>query len=80
MASSAALRKKEVCYGGVKKLVKQYASTLVEGLVIAVAFAVVDGLRSNALTTVITGGVGLVVGAFLGVGIAERGKQPGPQE
>jgi ABC-type proline/glycine betaine transport system permease subunit len=56
----------------VKKLVKQYASTLLEGLVIAVAFALVDGLRSHVMTSVIAGAAGLVVGVFLGIGIAEH--------
>ena len=55
-----------------KNLVKQYGSTLVEGLVLAVAFAVVDRVQSSGLTTILAGGTGLVVGAFLGVGLAEH--------
>ena len=51
---------------------KQYGSTMVEGLVLAVAFAVVDRVQSSGLTAVLAGGTGLVVGAFVGVGLAEH--------
>lgn len=62
----------EVVHDGVKKLLKQYASTLVEGLVLAVAFAVVDRVQSAGLTAMLAGGTGLVVGALLGIGLAEH--------
>ncbi|MBC7261305.1 MAG: hypothetical protein H5T63_04750 [Chloroflexi bacterium] len=63
-----------------KNLVKQYASTLLEGLVLAVAFAVVDQLRSNLLATASAATVGLVIGVFLGLGIAEYSKKTDTQE
>ena len=68
-----------MCHGGVKKLVKQYASTLVEGLVFALAFAAVDQLRGNALTALISGAAGVGVGALLGLGMAEHGKKSNHQ-
>lgn len=66
-------------YDGVKKLLKQYASTLVEGLVLAVAFALVDRVQSAGLTALLAGGAGLVVGAFLGMGLAEHSHQSDDQ-
>lgn len=73
------LERRRYAYGGVKKLLKQYASTLVEGLVIAMAFALVDQLRSEAMTVVMAGIAGLAVGTFLGMGIAERHNEPDAQ-
>ena len=58
---------------------KQYASTLVEGLVFALAFAAVDQLRSHAFTALLSGAVGVAVGALLGLGMAEHGKKPDHQ-
>ena len=69
----------EVVYDGVKKLLQQYGSTLVEGLVLAVAFAVVDRVQSGGLTTVLAGGAGLVVGAFLGIVLAEHSRKSDDQ-
>jgi hypothetical protein len=65
----------EVVHDGVKKLLKQYASTLVEGLVLAVAFALVDRVQSAGLTALLAGGAGLVVGAFVGLGLAEHSRE-----
>jgi uncharacterized membrane protein YdcZ (DUF606 family) len=64
----------------VKNLVKQYASTLLEGLVLAVAFAVVDQLRSNMQAVISAAAAGLVVGVFLGLGIAEHSKKTETQD
>jgi hypothetical protein len=69
----------EVIYDGVKKLLKQYASTLVEGLVLAVAFALVDRVQSAGFTALLACGAGLVVGAFVGLGLAEHSQKPDDQ-
>jgi len=69
----------EVVHDGVKKLLKQYASTLVEGLVLAVAFALVDRVQSAGLTALLAGGVGLVVGAFVGLALAEHSQESDDQ-
>ena len=61
---------------GPRKLVKEYASTLVEGLVFALAFAAVDQFRGNTLVALSSGATGVAVGALLGIVMAERGKKP----
>jgi len=66
---------KEVSHAGVRGFVKQYASTLLEGLVIAMAFALVDRIRSGAVQTAMGAAAGLAVGLLLGLTIAERGDE-----
>jgi hypothetical protein len=66
-------------HGGVRKFVQKYASSLVEGLVFALAFAAVDGLRGNVLTAVSSGAAGVAVGALLGLMLAEHGKKKDKQ-
>jgi hypothetical protein len=56
---------------GVKDLAKRYASTLLEGLVIAVAFAVVDGVMKDPRTTLIAAAVGLLAGVGVGIKLSE---------
>nr|MBC7245249.1 hypothetical protein [Chloroflexota bacterium] len=80
MPSIAVSRQKEVLSGGVKNLVKQYASTLLEGVILAVAFALVDQLRSNTWVIASAATAGLVVGMFLGLGIAEHSKKMDTQD
>jgi hypothetical protein len=62
-----------------KKLAKQYAGTLGEGLVIAIAFALVDRLRGSIVTTAMTAGGGLLLGVFLGLSIAEHNQESDAQ-
>jgi hypothetical protein len=69
----------EVVYDGVRKLLKQYASTLVEGLVLAMAFALVDRVQSAGLTALLAGGAGLVIGTFVGFALAEHSQESDDQ-
>jgi len=83
LARATRIMQWEVCHVGVKKLMKklakQYAGTLGEGLVFAIAFALIDRLRGSVVTTAMTAGGGLLLGVFLGLSIAEHNQEPSAQ-